>query len=120
MKSRMLMGALYLGIELWLVGVAMAETSDVFRLKALIKGVIQFGITNKNSILKIQIDRADLINLALGRDLGTKVPPNEELTLATDCSIDMKMIVFDTTTSSNLATIAQLDRVDEVFEPGKI
>jgi len=115
----MVMGMLCVGIGLRLVGVALAGTSDVFRVKSLIKGVIQYGVTNNNSILKIQIDQDNLINLALGNDMAAKVPKNEELALATDCTVDMKIIVYDTTTSSNLATIAQLVVVDEVSEPGQ-
>jgi len=119
MKSRMVIGTLYVALGLWLVGVGLAATSDVFRLSAKIKGVIQYGVTNNNAILGIQITSDNLINLALGNDIAAKVPNNEELALATDCRSDMKMIVYDTSNESNLATIAQLVLVDEAIEPDK-
>ena len=105
------MGAVCLGLSLWLVGIALAGTSDVFRVKALIQGKIEFFTT----INKVRISSDDLINLARGRDLRTVVPPNEVLAFTGVCNTnDMKIIVFDTATASNLATIGRLDVVNEV------
>ena len=107
------MGVVCLGLGLWLVGIALAGTSDVFRVKTLIQGKIE----NTLAIQKVKITRDDLINLARDRNLGTAVPTNEVLALASQCDTndDMKIIVFDTLTSSNLATIGQLDTVSEIF-----
>jgi hypothetical protein len=109
MKQRTWM-ALYFGALAFLVlGVAIAGTNDVFRLKGIIRGVIQFG-TTVPFIDKVQITEDDLINLALGRDLGTRVATNEVLALTSGCGTDdVKFVVFDINGSSNLATIAELD-----------
>ena len=113
MKSRKWLGVVCLGIGLWLVGIALAGTSDVFRVKALIQGKIEFFTT----INKVKISRDELINLARGRDLRSVVPPNEVLAFTSVCDTnDMKIIVFDTLTSSNLATIGRLDVVNEVSQ----
>jgi hypothetical protein len=116
----MWMGTLYLGLGLWPVGVALAGTSDVFKVNGFIKGSIEYLTSTNNNkieaILDIQINRNNLINLALGNDIAAKVPKNEVLALAADCTLDLKMIVFDTDTSSNLATIGQLVLVDQVSQ----
>ena len=120
MKSRTWMGTLCLAIGLWVVGIALAGTSEVFRVRGTIKGVIQFGNTNDNFTQKVKITRDDLINLALGRDQGTRVPANEELALGSRCDINlMKMFVYDTSAESNLATISFLNPVHTVFTDKK-
>ena len=85
-------------------------------MKALIQGKIEFFAT----INKVRISSDDLINLARGRDLRSTVPTNEVLAFASVCNTnDMKLIVFDTATSSNLDTIGRLDVVDEVSQAEK-
>jgi len=94
-----------------------AGTSDVYRLDAIFKGVIQAGLTNISpTAQKVQVDTDDLINLGTGRPLGTKVPANEILGLAHDCAfIELRMIVYDTDTSANLATLALIKPDLRVF-----
>jgi hypothetical protein len=96
-------------LALAMLGVAVAGTNDIFQLKGIIRGVIQFGNVNP-FINKVQITESDLINLALGRDLGTPIPTNEVLALSSGCGTDdVKFVVFDVEGSSNLTTIAELD-----------
>jgi hypothetical protein len=102
-------------IGLWLafVGVAAVPvespglTSDVFRLETTLQGVIQNGPASNSVIEKVKIRAQDMVNLAQGRTLGTPVPDNEILAFADNCFANLRMIVYDTTTSSNLVTIGQ-------------
>ncbi len=102
-------------IILWLavVGVAVVPvespgvTSDVYRLTTTLQGFIQNGPTSNSTIEKVKIRDVDLINLAQGRTLGTPVPDNEILAFADHCFVDLRMIIYDKNTSSNLLTIGQ-------------
>jgi hypothetical protein len=86
-------------------------TSDVYHLQTNIRGVIEFGgLTTNSAIHPVEIREVDLINLGLGMPLTTPVPKNERLALASQCqSSDLRIIIYDTSTSSNLQTIGYLN-----------
>jgi len=109
-----------------------AITSDVYRLDMTIRGYVQTGtVTSETSgsgnnqttnavvtatMQSVIIKRDDLINLALGRQLGTPVAAHEELAIVHNCYLDLsRMIVFDNTTFSNLATISDLRQLGQVI-----
>jgi hypothetical protein len=104
----------------------MADASTNVVLRARVSWVVSF---ESNSLLLDQkVTNSDVINLALGRTppLSTKLffapnnsilrpSTNEVLALAMTCgNNDVRLIVFDTNASSNLATIATLSHVDSV------
>jgi len=90
-------------------------TSDVFRVTTTFQGVIQSGPFSNSIIEKVKIRSEDLVNLAQGRTLGTPVPKNEILAFANDCLVDLRLIVYDTDTSSNLVTIGQAIDLSTAF-----
>jgi len=110
-------------IGLWLAVVVVAvipvespaATSDVFRLSTTLQGVIQNGSISNSNILKVKIRDVDLVNLAQGRTLGTPVPDNEILAFADHCATDLRLIVYDTSTESNLVTIGQGLNLDTAY-----
>ncbi len=107
-KFQLLIGTLSLLGLLGHAGSASAQTSgDVFRAQATLQGVIQFGPTASNQTLQsVKLNGQDLVNLALGRDRGTKLAPNELLafqsTLPTNTAL---LFVYDPVAVTNLATI---------------
>ena len=57
----------------------------------------------------MQFSGADLVNLALGRVLGTKLQTNEVFAYgASSATNNPKVFVYDSNTASNLATIGQI------------
>ncbi len=92
-------------------------TSDVLRAQVTIQGAIQFQLGTNGTIHSVLILSQDLINLALGQPLLTKVPANEVLAYAssplTNTSV---LIVYDTIASSNLATIAQIGPLQQLYQ----
>src|SRR5207244_2983491 len=90
-------------------------TSEVFRVDTILQGVIQSGPISNSTIEKVKIRAEDLVNLAQGRTLGTPVPKNEILAFANDCLVDLRLIVYDTDTSSNLVTIGQAVDLSTAF-----
>jgi hypothetical protein len=89
-----------------------AVTSDVFRVKVLLQGIIQYVslTTNQTMIHPVQLNGQDLVNLALGRELGTRLHTNEVLAYCSSLSTNTaKVLVYDFNTRSNLATIGQID-----------
>ncbi len=96
--------------------VASAITSDVFRVEMTIRGVIQRGAL----IPKVMITSDDLINLAQHRVLGADVPNNEMLALVNNCDTNLlRLIIFDTATSSNLVTIGSFSDLRTVSSTRK-
>lgn len=66
-------------------------------------------------VLKQTIDQDAIINLAQGRSLGTPVPANEVLALLLECGgTNATLLVFDTTSGSNLVTLATSGGVVQV------
>jgi hypothetical protein len=112
-------------IALWLFVIAVApspsrgDTSDVFRLKTTLRGVVQSGPISNSVIEKVKINDEDLVNLAQGRALGTPVPGNEVLAFANHCLVNLRLIVYDTTTSRNLVTIGQFADLSTAFSSKK-
>lgn len=100
-----------------------AVTSQVFRLTMSWPGVIAFtnfytgtltngvtGVLTNPISHNVSISQYDIINLARGRNLGTRVPLNEVLALAVPCATNFAtVLVWDHTGQSNLVTIGQLD-----------
>jgi hypothetical protein len=109
---------------LFLPTMAQATTNLVLRVNL----TLQVSFQSYDLLLDEKVTDNDLINLALGRtpplavklffvpkDSITRPATNEVLALAMNCgSNDVRLIVFDTNTSSNLATIAALSHVDSV------
>lgn len=94
-------------------------TSDVFRVDTTLQGVIQNGIYSNSTIEKVKIRSEDLVNLAQGRTLGTPVPKNEILAFANDCLVNLRLIVYDSDSSSNLVTIGQAIDLETAFSSRK-
>ena len=106
----------------WLLATAStAGTSDVLRLQAVITGVTQWDLNNNPNIPRaqsIQIHDVDLINLGLGQALTNKIKAHEYLALVTQCaSNDMRIIVYNSATQSNLVTIGKLQAVSVIESP---
>src|SRR5881409_1196728 len=105
MKLSWKIGVLFVLLGAVAPATSSAGTSDVFRLQTTLHGVIQRGFTN-TVISKVMITADDLINLAQRRTLGTPVPKNEVLALASDCPAnELRLLVFDSAAGSNLVTI---------------
>lgn len=122
----LIVGTILLGLVL----TSRAQTYQVYPVKFVLSGAIQFvpadnvytnfgGITtnlivNPQPVHPVVIKGEDLVNLARGRNLGTPLPNNEVLALASVCGTNLsKIVVFDTVASSNLATIAELNAIYE-------
>jgi hypothetical protein len=107
------------------IGVARAVTTDVFRVKAKIDGAVEyFSITNEVTkvktngvtiritnevvnaeIISVTLNDEDIINLAMGRELGTKQPDNEVLGVTTRCGDGvLQWVVYDKE-ATNIAAI---------------
>jgi hypothetical protein len=84
-----------------------AESNVTFRAPAAFQGVIQStDVAGKPAYEFEGFDGADLVNLALGTDLGT-TRTNEVLAIEFTCnSNSVSLVVFDKATSNNLAVIA--------------
>jgi hypothetical protein len=105
---------------------AKAEASTNLVLRATVSALA--SLQSDTWLFDQKIANNDLINLALGRTppLALKlyiagkadVPlplPNEVLALAINCdTTDVRLIVFDTLTASNLATLATLNQLDHL------
>ena len=103
---------------------ALATTDTVFRVKLS----LQVSFQSYGLLSDAKMSEKDLINLARGRippvaaklflvrkDAVPRPPANEVLALALHCgSNDVRLIVFDTNTSSNLATVATLRQADSI------
>ena len=97
----------------WLLAAqSTAGTSDVFRLQTLIKG------TKNNPgapATTLTITDTQLINLSLGLPVNNSAPADVRLGLVTHCaSNDLRIIVYNQATQSNLVTIGNLQTVSVV------
>ena len=95
------------------------DTSEVFRVDTTLQGVTQSGPVSNSVIEKVKIESEDLVNLAQGRTLGTPVPKHEILAFANNCLVNLRLIVYDTDTSSNLVTIGQAVDLSTAFSSKK-
>jgi len=116
MKSWLRTAVAALGAGLVVAVESGGGTSDVFQLRTAIQGVISYGGFSTNPVIHpVQIQEVDLINLGLGSPLGTPVPPNEQLALVNECgSNDMRIIIYDTSTASNLETIGYMQTLSDI------
>jgi len=98
-------------------GFSQAITNAVFRAKASFQGVIQSGPTPASQTLQpVQINSEDLVNFALGREQGTKLQANELLALAASLTTNTsRLFVYDSSTTSNLATIGLINPQVVIF-----
>jgi hypothetical protein len=115
-------------VALVAVSLARAVTTDVFRVKATVQGGVEYiVVTNAVSkvttngttiyvtnevmtaeILSVVMDSADIINLAMGRDLGTKPPKNEVLAVTSRCGDGvLRWVVYDKEQTNILQTIGE-------------
>ena len=94
-------------------------SSEVFRVDTTLYGVIQNGVISNSTISKVQIRAEDLVNLAQGIVLGTPVPQNQILAFANHCLTDLRLIVYDTTTASNIVTIGDAVNLSTAFSSRK-
>lgn len=112
--------ALHCGIE-----TARASTNLVFRVKASFQAELKSG----DLVYDVKLSGDDLARLALGRtpsfarklflvarsSANAGLSTNEVFALAINCGTNnVRLVVFDPNTSSNLATIAELVRTDSV------
>jgi hypothetical protein len=94
-----------------------AGTSDVFVANVLLNGVTQWYALTNPIIQEVQLNVPDLINLGLGQPLTAVIPHNQQLGLVKACgSNDMRLIVYDTDTSSNLATIGNMPNISTIYQ----
>jgi hypothetical protein len=94
-------------------------TSDVFRASVMVQGVIQFNTFTNLTIHPVQMVGADLVNLALGRELGTTLLANEVLAYAASPATNSsRLFVYDSNTGSNLATIGEIGPLVEAKQTG--
>ena len=118
MKAWLQLSAVTMVAGWLLAATAEAGSSDVYRLQTTIKGVTQWDLNNNPGTPRaqaVQIREVDLINLGRGRSLTNPVPSNEHLALVTQCgNNNLRIIVYDKTTQSNLATIATLQAVSAI------
>jgi len=125
MKAWLQLGAVTVVAGLLLAAKSRAGTSDVYRLQTLINGVTQwtdigapwYDRNNPGAprAIAVQLSEVKLINLGLGQPLTNAVPPNKRLGLVTQCaSNDMRIIVYDSTTQSNLVTIGNMRAVSVI------
>ena len=118
MKAWLRIGLGILAAGLLSVGPVDAGTSDVYRLQTLIKGVTQWDYQDDPGAPRAQtvkITDQQLINLGRGRPMITVVPEHERLALVTQCANNnMRIIVYNDETHSNLVTLGNLQAVSVV------
>jgi hypothetical protein len=116
MKLWLRMVVVVLGVGLVVAVESGGGTSDVFQLHTFIQGVISYGGFSTNPVIHpVQIRDVDLINLGLGSPLSNSVPPNERLAIVNECySNDMRIIIYDMSTESNLATIGYMQTLSAI------
>ncbi len=118
MLCRMAVGMVAIGMGVFSAGVGSA--SDVYRIETTLRGSIQEGSFSNGVIRKVKIETDDFINLALHRPLGTTVPKQEVLAIASDCVTNhLRLIVYDKDTSSNLVTVGVMDTLRAIFSQRK-
>jgi hypothetical protein len=83
-----------------------AVASDVLSVKLSGSGVIQDEVNGAPAMQPVKLTNAGLINIARGRNANQAVPANEVLAGVLSCSTALELIVFDTSTSSRLVSIA--------------
>jgi hypothetical protein len=89
----------------------LAGTSDVYRLVTSIEGSVQSGVTSNAVISDVKITPDDLINLGLGRPLGTPIGKDETLAAIQDYESEVvSVIVYDKNLGTRLATLGVLER----------
>jgi len=94
-------------------------TSDVFQADMFIRGVITWEHGTNGVIHGVQITGTDLVNLALGRKLGTNLKMNEMLAYGVSpATNNAKLFVYDSKTASNLATIGEINPLVEAQQSG--
>jgi hypothetical protein len=115
MKSWIASGMLLFGAVA--SGYSQGITSDVLRAQVSIQGAIQFQFGTNGTIHPVIILSQDLINLATGQPLGTKIPKNEVLAYASSPLTNNSLLfVYDLISASNLATIGEIDPVQQIFQ----
>jgi len=118
MKVWLQLGVMTLVASGLLATQSIAGTSDVYRIQTLIHGASQWDLNNNPGTPRAQASQlrdVDLINLGRGRSLTNIVPANEHLALVTQCADnDMRMIVYDKNTQSNLVTLGYLRAISVI------
>jgi len=98
---------------------AVFAQTRTFRSPAAFVGVSQGEVANKPAYNIVPLIGADLVNLALGTAPGTP-RTNEVLALGFDCAgTNVDLVVFDRTSSNNIATIASSSSFDTVEQAKK-
>jgi len=118
MKVWLQLGVMTLVASGLLATQSIAGTSDVYRIQTLIHGASQWDLNNNPGTPRAQASQlrdVDLINLGRGRSLTNIVPANEHLALVTQCADNnMRIIVYDKTTQSNLVTLGYLQAISVI------
>lgn len=100
--------AIAMGVSILCGTDADASTYDVLKVKITLVGVTQDDENGVPVISNVKVSTRKIINFARGRNPSSPVPANEVLAVAVECaSVEMKLIVYDLNTSSNLVTIAK-------------
>jgi hypothetical protein len=96
-----------LGVSILCATDADASTYDVLKVKMTMTGVTQDDENGVPVIGDVKVSTRKIINFARGRNPSSPIPANEVLAVAVECqSVELKLIVYDLNTSSNLVTIA--------------
>jgi hypothetical protein len=103
--SRRLLGAL-LALVVSCTLALTATGADVYSVKFGFTGAAQDENNGAPVIDSVKATANNIINIARGRGPTAQVPDNEVLAAVLDCSAALSLVVFDTGTSSILATIA--------------
>lgn len=113
-------------IRFWSIALAVAilapaaravSPSTVFGVQMTLQARSETEDSHSNTVLvSTSIKNNILVNLAMGRDRNATVPANQVLAAVISCGEGLtKLIVFDTNTSSNLATIASADSAPDAI-----
>ena len=77
------------------------------RTTALLTGVAQRPLTQLATIDVLPLNGAALVNLAMGREVGSTNFPKQVLALTVDCALTAaNLVVFDQSQSNTIATVA--------------
>lgn len=91
--------------SLWLTLTGVAWSADVYSVKFGFTGATQDEVGGQPAIQSIKGTATALVNIARGRAPDATVPANEVLAAVLDCSSALGLIVYDTTSHSNLVTV---------------
>ena len=117
-KKIILLGAVGLAAAAVLSVWAISAGSPPVRTTAILTGVAQRPFTQIKTIDVLPLSGANLVNLAMGRSVGTTNFPKQVLALSFDCNLTTaNLVVFDQSASNTIATLTTNLSFDFVQSP---